>query len=102
MPRSFLVKTKQQQQRYDVTERTGDDVRYDADDVRVNRRLSQSSQVCDTPVQFHTGRYLHAVLTILLLYFILRKSYRPIQGLAYLGGAGLRLPPGCEKNCTNI
>ena len=60
MPRSFLVKTKQQQQqqRYDVTNRTSSDVNDDAGDVRLSRRLSQSTVLSDTQCQLHTGQYI--------------------------------------------
>jgi len=54
------VKTKQQQQqqqRYDVTERMSDDVRGDADDVMVTRRLPQPRVLHDTTPQYFTGEY---------------------------------------------
>jgi len=64
MPRSFLVKTKQQQlqQRCVDTERMSNDVRDDGDDVRASRRLSQPSTLCDTQPQLHTGQYRNECL----------------------------------------
>lgn len=58
MPRSFLVKTKQQQQqRCDVSERTSNDVTDDAGDVTASRRRSRPTALSNTLPQLHAGEY---------------------------------------------